>query len=103
MVSNFLALTPLDNTWEEDWAVFLKKRFDAQIDALTKVRFECSNGAHLSFNTLQPVPMQHMWFKSRPNPDIIRDNSSVGEGRGHGVQALRRPDRRSDQGRSFLK
>jgi fructosamine-3-kinase len=37
MVSNFLALTPLDNTWEEDWAVFLKKRFDAQIDALTKV------------------------------------------------------------------
>merc|ERR1719473_1520068 len=35
-VSNYLALTPLDNSWEKDWTVFFGKRFSSQVDALCK-------------------------------------------------------------------
>lgn len=37
-VSNFLALTPLDNTWSPDWHTFFARRVSAQLDALHKVR-----------------------------------------------------------------
>lgn len=35
-VSNYLALTPLDNSWEKDWTVFFGRRFFSQIEALCK-------------------------------------------------------------------
>lgn len=36
-VSNFLALTPLNNGWCQSWAEFFKRRLTDQIDGLTKV------------------------------------------------------------------
>jgi fructosamine-3-kinase len=33
-VSNFLALTPLNNTWTDDWSVFFSRRLEAQVRSL---------------------------------------------------------------------
>lgn len=36
-VSNFLALTPLNNSWCDSWTEFFKRRMADQIDGLVKV------------------------------------------------------------------
>lgn len=36
-VSNFLALTPLNNTWCDTWTEFFKRRMSDQIEGLLKV------------------------------------------------------------------
>lgn len=35
-VSNFLALTPLNNTWDASWPRFFARRLEAQVTALHK-------------------------------------------------------------------
>lgn len=35
-VSNYLALTPLNNTWDPDWGAFFARRLEAQVTALHK-------------------------------------------------------------------
>jgi protein-ribulosamine 3-kinase len=35
-INNFLALTPMDNTWGDKWPVFFAKRLQAQVDAAFK-------------------------------------------------------------------
>jgi protein-ribulosamine 3-kinase len=35
-INNFLALTPMDNTWTDKWPVFFAKRLQAQVDAAFK-------------------------------------------------------------------
>ncbi|CAN0505978.1 unnamed protein product, partial [Discosporangium mesarthrocarpum] len=35
-VSNFLALTPLNNAWCDSWTDFFRRRLNDQIDALQK-------------------------------------------------------------------
>ena len=36
-VSNFLALTPLNNTWDPSWPAFFSRRLEAQVTGLYKV------------------------------------------------------------------
>lgn len=39
-VSNFLALTPLNNEWEDSWTTFFSKRVQSQVERLYQVRLE---------------------------------------------------------------
>lgn len=38
-VSNFLALTPLNNAWCDTWTEFFKRRMSDQIEGLLKVQY----------------------------------------------------------------